>query len=570
MPLDAICISALANELDNAVVGAKIEKIQQPAKDLLLFSLRGRSGALKLLINAGNGCARIHLTEQSFENPAEPPMFCMLMRKHLTGARILSVEQPEYERMLILEVESRNEMGDTAKRSIIVEMIGRSSNVILCDSEGRIIDCLRRMDFAGDELRRLLPGMIYRLPPKQPKPLLLETTLEQLKLMADSADRDEDVDRWLMAHYSGLSPLICREIAYMAGYSFDKLTDAVDEFIDTAVSGNTVPAVIELDGKPADFSFMPICQYGAAAKLIKYDSFSEMLDSFYSERDKAEIRRRKSRQLMHDVKQARDRLAKKLANQREELRRTDGMKDVRKTAELITANLYRIKKGQGDLECEDYYQDDCPTVRIPLDRLKTPQQNAAALFKEYNKLRGAKLHLTELIDRGDVQLDYLNSVLDEIERAQSEKDLSDIRAELTQTGVLRKTKGEKASKLKTQAPLHYIAEDGSDIFVGRSNIQNEELTFKLARRTDYWLHAQKFHGSHVIIRCDGLEPSDRTIEQAAELAAFYSQGRGAGKVPVDYTMVRFVKKKPGGMPGMVFYTDYKTLLAEPKESGMKK
>ena len=263
---------------------------------------------------------------------------------------------------------------------------------------------------------------------------------------------------------------------------------------------------------------------------------------------------------------ARDRLARKLAGQREDLKRTATREEVRKQAELITANLYRLKKGERSFSCEDYYTEGCPTVTIALDPLKSPQQNAAALYKEYNKLKAAEQHLTVLVAEGERQLDYLESVLDALERAESEKDLSDLRRELTETGFLRRPKGGKPERGRAQAPLRFVSDEGFEILVGRSNVQNDELTTRIARRTDYWLHTQKVHGSHVIVRCDGLEPPEKTLAQAASLAVYYSQGRGGGKIPVDYTMIRFVRKPSGALPGKVIYTEYRTLLAESDEA----
>lgn len=290
-----------------------------------------------------------------------------------------------------------------------------------------------------------------------------------------------------------------------------------------------------------------------------------MLDAFYARRDRLESRRRRSHELTKQIRTIRDRLARKLVAQGEEYKRTEGREEIRKTAELITANLYQLHRGDSELVCEDYYTEGCPTVRIPLDPLKTPQQNAAAMYKEYNKCKAARAHLDRLIAEGEQQLDYLNSVLEELALAESEKDISDIRRELTETGYLRRPKGGKPDRSRLQAPLRFVSDDGLEILVGRSNVQNDELTTKTARRTDYWLHTQKVHGSHVILRCDGLEPPARSIEQAASLAAYYSQGREGGKLPVDYTMVRFVRKPSGALPGKVIYTDYKTILAEADE-----
>ncbi len=562
MPLDAVTVSALAKELSERLEGGRIDKVQQPERDMLLLSLRAKGENLRLVIAAGTGNARAGITRGSFENPAEPPMFCMLMRKHLVGARILSVTQPEYERMLIFTLDTHDELGVQSEKKLAVELIGRSANAVLIGTDGRIIDCMRRMDFAGDALRRMLPGMIYRLPPKQEKPVFFALDPAQRRALIAAADKTVPVDKWLMNSFSALSPLICRELAYRCNNDYVNLPDACDALCEAVAAGELAPWLISIDGKPKDFSFMAISQYGPAAQLERYDSFSEMLDAFYTRRDRAEQQRRRSHDLIKTVRTLRDRQQRKLAAQCEELRRTEGREDIRHQAELVTANIYRLRRGDRSLECEDYYDPACPVVHIELDPLKTPQQNAAALYKEYNKLKAAEQHLTVLTREGERQLDYLNSVLDELERAETDRDLSDIRRELTETGYIRARKGGKAERVKPQSPLKFVSDDGFEILAGRSNAQNDELTLKLARRTDYWLHTQRVHGSHVIIRCEGEEPPPRTLEQAAGIAAYYSQARGAGKVQVDYTMVRNVRKPSGALPGKVIYTDHKTMLAE--------
>ena len=566
MPLDAVTIAALTRELNDRITGGKIDKVQQPERDMLIVSLRANGENLRLLMAAGTGNARVHITSGSFENPAEPPMFCMLMRKHLIGARIISVEQPKLERMIIITLDTHDELGYNSEKKLVIELIGRSSNVILVGDDGRIIDCMRRMDFAGDALRRLLPGMIYRLPPEQNKLSFFECGSEMRKNAILNFDSDVPADKALMNCFSGLSPLVARELACRSGNDLVNLVDAADALAETVTAGETEPWMISIDGAPRDFSFMAIHQYGSSAQLERFDSFSEMLDAFYLARDKVEQQRRRSHDLTKTVRTIRDRQSRKLAAQHEELKRTEGREEIRHQAELVTANIYRLKRGDRSFECEDYYQPDCPKIVIPLDPLKTPQQNSAALFKEYNKLKAAQQHLSVLIEEGERQFDYLNSVIDELERAESDRDISDIRRELIDTGYIRRVRGGKPERVKAQAPLKFVSDDDFEILVGRSNAQNDELTTKLARRTDIWLHTQKVHGSHVIIRCDGLEPPERTIEQAAILAAYYSQGRDAGNIPVDYTMVKNVRKPSGSLPGKVIYTEYKTLIIRADEA----
>lgn len=570
MPLDAICISALTKELSAKLTGGRIDKVQQPERDMLLLSVRAGGENLRLLMAAGTGNARVHLTSFTFENPSEPPMFCMLLRKHLTGARIVSISQPDYERMMILEVEGRDELGFESRKKLVVEMIGRSSNVILVDGEGRITDCMRRVDFAGDALRKLLPGMIYRLPPRQSKPPLLESTCESRRALIARAERSTPVDKWLLDSFAGLSPLICRELAFRCGGDYELLPELLDAFCESVLNAELAPYLLKEEGRPRDFSFMPIAQYGGGVKCEREESFSTLLDNYYSQRDRIEQQRRKSHELTKTVRTIRDRTERKLAGQREELKRTEGRESVRRAAEFITANIYRIKKGDRVLECEDYYAQDCPTIRIELDALKTPQQNAAALYKEYNKLKAAEEHLTVLTAVGQKQLEYLNSVLEMLGSAESERDIADIRRELIETGYLRRQKSAKPDRSRAQAPRRFCSDDGFEILAGRSNIQNDELTLRTGRRTDYWLHTQRVHGSHVIIRCEGEEPPERTIEQAAIIAAYYSQARDGGKTPVDYTMLRFVRKPSGALPGKVIYTDYSTVNVESDEELVKR
>ena len=416
--------------------------------------------------------------------------------------------------------------------------MGRSSNLVLIGSDGRIIDCLRRMDYGGDAERRLLPGMIYRLPPKQRKPLIFDLSQEEIVQTLAQSDTGKSTDKRIMDCFSGLSPLVCRELACRSGDNAAFLPEAIGAFL----------------------------EYAGVYDAREFESFSELLDAYYSKRDIMERRRRRSKELSHHVKTARDRIARKLAVQKTELQKCSERDEIRRNAELLTANLYRVKKGDSSVTVEDYYEPDCPQRTIKLDVLKTPQSNAAAMFKEYNKLKTAQTHLTALIADGEKQLEYLNSVLDETERAETEDDLAEIKAELVGTGYIKKQRGTKERKHKKQGPMRFASSDGFEILVGRSNAQNDEQTTKTARRTDIWLHTKTVHGSHVIISCDGLTPPEKTIEEAASLAVFYSQAREGGKTQVDYTMVRNVRKPSGSLPGKVIYTDYSTISVSADEA----
>ena len=565
MPLDAVVIHAIKEELEKELIGARIDKVQMPERDVLLLSVRGNMGNRKLLLSANTGSARIQFTENVYENPSEPPMFCMLMRKHLVGARIQSITQPDFDRLLVLDLSVRDEMGILTEKKLVMELMGRASNIILVDDKGNIIDCIRRADFGENAMRRLLPGMIYRRPLPQEKTPFFAADDEQRTEIGRRCALSANPEKSIMEFFSGLSPLISRELVYRCHGQTEFLPEAMDALKESVVKSEFEPVILMREGNPFDFSYMRISQYGETMELAEYSSFSELLDAFFSQKDHAESMRRKSRDLLHKTKSARDRTQRKLNARRQEMEKADDREQIRKEADLITANIYKLKKGMASFSCEDFYEPDCPERVILLDPLKTPQQNAAQKYKEYNKLKNAREHLTKLIEENTAQLDYLNSVMDEIERAESERDLAEIRRELITTGYLRTKKNARKEKVRAQGPLCFQSDDGFRILVGRNNAMNDDLSIRKARRTDYWLHTKSVHGSHVIIVCDDQTPPARTIEQAAAIAAYYSQARAGGKTPVDFTMVRNLKKPSGAMPGFVIYHVYETILAEPDE-----
>ena len=549
MPLDAVVIHAIKEELEKELIGARIDKVQMPERDVLLLSVRGNMGNRKLLLSANTGSARIQFTENVYENPSEPPMFCMLMRKHLVGARIQSITQPDFDRLLVLDLSVRDEMGILTEKKLVMELMGRASNIILVDDKGNIIDCIRRADFGENAMRRLLPGMIYRRPLPQEKTPFFAADDEQRTEIGRRCALSANPEKSIMEYFSGLSPLISRELVYRCHGQTEFLPEAMDALKESVVKSEFEPVILMREGNPFDFSYMRISQYGETMELAEYSSFSELLDAFFSQKDHAESMRRKSRDLLHKTKSARDRTQRKLNARRQEMEKADDREQIRKEADLITANIYKLKKGMASFSCEDFYEPDCPERVILLDPLKTPQQNAAQKYKEYNKLKNAREHLTKLIEENTAQLDYLNSVMDEIERAESERDLAEIRRELITTGYLRTKKNARKEKVRAQGPLSFQSDDGFRILVGRNNAMNDDLSIRKARRTDYWLHTKSVHGSHVIIVCE----------------AYYSQARAGGKTPVDFTMVRNLKKPSGAMPGFVIYHVYETILAEPDE-----
>ncbi len=565
MPLDSVCVSALASELRPQIVGGKIDKVQQPERDTVLLSIRSPFGNVRLVLCGGVGNARVHLTEAKYENPAQPPMFCMLLRKHLVGARISALQQPERERIIIFELDGYDEMGVAVKKQLVVEMIGRGTNIILVNADGIIIDCLRRVDAEMSSIRQVLPGLIYRLPISQTKPDFFAVTSEERRALWEKYDGQKAPDKWLLETFSCLSPLVCREIVHRCYGDTDCLPESMEALAEAVERGEFVPYMLLSEGKPKDFSFIRIGQYGADMSGECFPGFSALLDAFYTRRSQAEDLHRRTQSLRKTVKNAKDRVSRKLELQRIELEKTAKRDEKRRWADLITANLYRAKGGSS-ITVEDFYEEDYPSVTIPLDPMKTPQQNAAAYYKEYTKAKTAERYLTELIAQNSRDEEYLSSVIDEIDRVKSESDIADIRRELTETGYLRPQKNQAKQRVKETAPISYVSTGGYEILVGRSNTQNDRLTLKIAHKGDIWLHTQKIHGSHVIIRCAGEDVDEATLNEAASLAALHSQASAGGKVSVDYTRVKFVKKPQGSLPGMVIYTDYNTIIAEADEA----
>ena len=578
MPLDSVVLSGLTRELSSALTGARVDKIRQPERDTVILALRGPAGPCRLLLCAGVGNARIHLTAQDYENPQQPPMFCMLLRKHLGGARIAAVSQPAWERLVFLDFDAYDEMGAPVKKRLILELIGRGTNLILTDEAGRILDCMRRADMEMSPARPILPGLFYQLPGRQDKPLFFETDPAQLARLWQDAPRDAAADEWLLRTFAGLSPVLCRELCQRGlgepSPRICALTEAqrtgfpllLASFAESVRAGERTPTLLTLDGQPQDFSFLPLTQYGAQAEFQLFQDFSALLEAFYARRARAESMRCRARELTHTVRVLRDRTARKLALQQEELRKAAGREQYRRMGDLVTANLYRLKRGDTSLTAPDYWQDGAPEVTVALDPLKSPQQNAAAFYKEYNRMKSAEHYLTGLSARAERDLEYLDSVLDELERAAVPAELEEIRRELTETGFLRRAGTQKKQKPRPREPLRYLSSGGLEILVGRGNTQNDELTFRMARRGDIWLHAKDIPGSHVLLRTPNGQADEVSLREAASLAALHSRARGAGSVDVDWTPVRLVKKPSGALPGKVIYTGQHTVSAVPDEA----
>lgn len=588
MPLDAVCLRAVIQELNDTITGGRVEKVYQPERDEIVLAIRGIKGARRLLISAASGASRMHFIASARENPAAPPMFCMLLRKHVQGAKIASVSQPDLERIAVIELDTNDEMGIASKKYLVCELMGGFSNVILQDAQGRVIDALRRVegDLAGGK-RQILPGLFYHMPPMQAgKRNPLETSGAGLAAAVAEATGEQGLDKWLLSCFYGLSPLLCRELAYRATGDASKpvglltaqdreaLSRVFSAFTQAVEDGQGTPCLLtRVDDRAVfDFSAMPITQYGALMETTQPASFSDLLTAFYEKKGKVERMRRRGQDLLRTVTAARDRLTRKLALQEQELAQTHDRDRYKRLGDLITANLYQLTPGARTVRVVDYYAEHCPEIEIQLDVRLTPQQNAQRYFKRYNKAKTAEEVLTAQLAMGKSELQYLESVLQAISEAENEQDLAQLREELLQTGYLSLKQHQKKQKAKpvNAAPFHYRTSDGFSVFAGKNNLQNDMLTLKTAYKNDIWFHTQKIHGSHVILVTDGREPTDTAMTEAACIAAYHSKARSSAMVPVDYSEVRNIKKPAGAKPGMVIYHVYKTAYVTPVESEIEK
>ena len=571
MSLDGLFLHCIRAELENSIIGAKVDKVYQPSSEELLFSLRTKmQGGKKLLLSARANSPRINLTGASYENPASPPMLCMLLRKRLGGATVTAIRQNGCDRILFLDFLAVNEMGEKENLSLAVEIMAQYSNVVLVSEDGMIIDALKRVDFTKSSKRLVLPGVKYELPPAQDKVNILEETTD-LATERMMSFPNKTVSSATLSSVMGVSPIVSRELSYIAFGEDVYVRDAdlktfslvLDKFKREYAHGSSRYCLLkDEDGKPFDFSFMPITQYGGIATVEYFDNASELLDEYYSKRDSIERMTHKTADLRKLLQSTRERIIRKVDNQRVELKACENREALRISAELINANLYRLKK----------------IMRVSVDPALSPSQNSQKYFKEYKKTYTAEKKLSEQIEAGVEELNYLDTVLDELLRAENERDVGAVKEELLSSGYIRNRSMQKSQKIKRNGqrvkqktvsslpPKEYETTDGFRVLVGRNNLQNDKLSMKSSEKLDMWLHTKDYPGSHVIIVNKNGEISDRAIEEAAVIAAVNSTARDAHKVPVDYTLVKNLKKPTGARPGKVIFHENWTVYVTPDEA----
>ncbi len=578
MSLDGAYLHIVREEmLAKKLIGGRVDKIHQPSREEIIITIRTFGGAEKILLSANTSSARACLTSQTPENPKAPPMFCMLMRKHLGGGRLTDISQDGLERIINFDFECTNEIGDIVANRVAVEIMGKCSNIILLtqkDGQWRVVDAVKRVTDDISSVRRILPGILYELPPREERLNLLSCTDEQVMAALDE-NMPLKLAKAMLKIFEGISPIFARECSFYTARDVDisvvELTAEQRErmlfFLKkarNAMNGEGQFTVVsDLQNKPKDFCFMNIEQYGNEMIVSEYPTANTLLDRFFSGRANAERLKQRSGDLMKLIVNAYERTARKLELQRQELENCKEREVFRVCGDLINANIYRMEKGMNELVADNYYTGEQQTIK--LDVRLTPAQNAQKYYNEYKKLDTAEKMLTALIKQGEQELVYIDSVFDEASRTTGESELNEIRAELMETGYIRKGKGQTQKNQKALPPLKFRSDDGFDILVGRNNIQNDKLTLKTAKAGDMWLHTQNIPGSHTIILCDGKDVPDNTIVQAATLAAYCSKARESTKVAVDYTRCKFVKKPNGAKPGMVIFTNNKTILVNPDE-----
>lgn len=577
MAFDAAMLNLVASEI-NSLSQSRVEKIYQPSQDEIVILLHSATRKARLLINAGSSYPRINLTETTSENPQKAPMLCMLLRKHLNNGKLISARCEGFERVCRLELEAYDEMGFKSSKYLICEIMGKYSNIILTDSNDRILALLKTVDFTTSTERQLLIGMKYELPPKQAKLDTATLTSEQFLTAYKNAPLGTKVERFITSTFLGIAPSTARQIAYLTCGDTDALLEETDgqklsrSFFDIIDQVRTYKAkpylILNEKGEPQEFSYTPLTYFGSQYKCIETESFGALIDAFYSKKSQNERIRQKSGDILRLLTNAESRILKKIALQTEELKECDKMDEYRIMADLITANLYAIKAGMQCVEVVNYYDENMSMIKIPLDNKISPSVNAQRYYKKYSKLKKARVELAKQIELSRSELEYISTVFDALTKAELEADLLQIREELYHSGYASKMKGYSTQKMQAPKPLKFVTSGGYTVLCGKNNIQNDYITTKLSEKTDWWFHVKNMPGSHVLMQCGKEEPSEKDFTEAAEIAAFYSKAEG-NNIAVDYTNAKHVKKPAGSKPGYVIYHVNWTAYVTPDEKRIK-
>lgn len=575
MALDGITIANIVKEMRDALLGGRIAKIAQPEADELLLTVKAPSGQRRLYISASASLPLVYLTDENKPSPFTAPNFCMLLRKHIANGRIVSITQPSLERIIVLGIEHLDELGDLCRKKLVIEIMGKHSNVIFCNEDDRIIDSIKHVPAQMSSVREVLPGRTYFIPDTMHKADPL--TISESDFAALLRQKPSALSKALYTSLTGISPVVAEEICFLAGLdsalppselSDDFMTHLYRQFslfLDQIREEDFHPAIYYRNNEPQEFASVPLTHLEGCA-YQEFETISQVLSSYYAVKNRITRIRQKSADLRHIVQTALERNRKKYDLQARQLKDTDKRETYKVYGELLQTYGYQAEPEAKELEALNYYTNEM--IRIPLDPTKTPLENAKRYFEKYNKMKRTYEALSHLIVETRDEISYLESVSNALDIARTEDDLAQVKEELTQSGYVRRKFTKKKEKFKSM-PLHYISSDGYDMYVGKNNFQNEELTFSFASGNDWWFHAKKVPGSHVIVKSQGEDMPDRVFEEAGKLAAFYSKNNGSEKVEVDYVEKKHVKKVKGQKPGFVIYHTNYSLIADTDISMLK-
>ncbi len=564
MAFDAGMLACTLSEIRRTALGARIEKVYQPERDEIVLLMRSFEGGRRLRINAGSNNPRIGFTASMRENPQNPPMLCMLLRKYLQGAKLTEVSMADFDRVAFLGFDTRDEMGFECRRYLIVELMGKYSNLLFADGDKKIITAMRTSDLSLDSARPLLPGMTYELPPSQDKVNPLGIDGQGFIDVFSRLPSDKPCDKAIVSAFSGIAPVVAREIVFRATGHTDTpvkycfADDMAREFLavtDRIRNESFCPCMVREGDQPVEYSFIELSQYGDL-EVKRFDSAGALLDAYFETRDNLQRVRQRASDILKLLNNADARIRKKLELQRGELADCEKGKEYKTWGDLITANIYRLSRGEAFAEFDDYenMRDDgtFPKVRVELDTRLSPSANAQRYYKRYNKSKTARVELTKQIELGEAELEYIQTVFEALSRAETPTDLTEIRDELYRAGYASRMKSYASHKAHAPTIMQFVTADGMRVLCGKNNVQNEYITHKLAEKLDYWFHAKQTAGSHVLLVTEGREPTDADFTTAAEIAAYYSKAEGAN-IAVDYTLAKNVKKPSGAKPGFVIY-----------------